>query len=60
MFLKKMNCKKHSVVAKNATTAKDGKTYHVYYYSLDVIISIGYRIKSALSISFSDNYINII
>lgn len=35
----------NSVVAKNETTAKDGKIYQVDYYNLDVIISIGYRIK---------------
>ncbi len=35
-----------AVVAKNATTAADGKTYQVDYYNLDVIISIGYRVKS--------------
>ncbi len=35
-----------SVVAKFATTAKDGKTYQVEYYNLDMIISIGYRVKS--------------
>jgi hypothetical protein len=35
-----------SVVTKNATTAKDGKTYQVLYYNLDVIISVGYRKKS--------------
>ena len=31
-----------SVVAKFATTAKDGKTYQVEYYDLDMIMSIGY------------------
>ena len=37
---------KDSVVANFATTAADGKTYHVDYYNLDVIISVGYRVKS--------------
>ena len=37
---------KSSVVANFATTATDGKTYNVDYYSLDVIISVGYRVKS--------------
>ena len=31
-----------AVVAKFATTATDGKIYHVEYYNLDVIISVGY------------------
>ena len=35
-----------SVVAKFATTATDGKVYNVDYYNLDVIISVGYRVKS--------------
>ena len=35
-----------SVVANFATTAADGKTYKVDYYNLDVIISVGYRVKS--------------
>lgn len=37
---------KNSVVANFATTAADGKTYNVDYYNLDVIISVGYRVKS--------------
>lgn len=40
---------KNSVVAKTATTATDGKTYQVEYYNLDVIISVGYRVKSLLA-----------
>jgi len=43
---------RNSVVAKNATTAKDGKIYQVDYYNLDVIISVGYRIKSARGTQF--------
>ncbi len=35
-----------SVVANFATTAADGKTYRVDYYNLDVVISLGYRVKS--------------
>ena len=41
-----------SVVAKFATTATDGKTYQVEYYNLDVIISVGYRVKSKRGTQF--------
>ena len=41
-----------SVVAKFATTANDGKTYMVEYYNLDVILSVGYRVKSPNGILF--------
>jgi prophage maintenance system killer protein len=41
-----------SVVAKFATTAKDGKSYQVDYFNLDVIISVGYRIKSQRGTQF--------
>ena len=42
----------NSVVAKFATTAKDGKTYQVDYYNLDMIISVGYRFKNKKGIIF--------
>ena len=41
-----------AVVAKFATTAKDGKTYQVEYYNLDMVLSVGYRVKSAKGIEF--------
>ncbi|WP_144327003.1 virulence RhuM family protein, partial [Tepidimonas aquatica] len=37
---------REAVCAKFAHTATDGKTYQVEYYNLDVIISVGYRVKS--------------
>lgn len=37
---------RNSVVANFATTGSDGKRYHVDFYNLDVIISVGYRVKS--------------
>lgn len=43
---------RESVVAKFATTAADGKTYDVDYYNLDVIISVGYRVKSQRGVQF--------
>ena len=42
----------NSVVAKFATTATDGKTYNVEYYNLDMILSVGYRVKSDKGIIF--------
>lgn len=41
-----------TVVANFATTASDGKTYQVDYYNLDVIISVGYRVKSKRGTQF--------
>ena len=41
-----------SVVAKFATTAADGKTYQVEFSNLDVIISVGYRVKSTRGTQF--------
>ena len=43
---------RNSVVANFATTASDGKTYQVDYYNLDVIISVGYRVKSRRGTQF--------
>lgn len=41
-----------SVVANFATTASDGKTYQVEYYNIEMITSIGYRVKSKRGIQF--------
>ena len=42
----------NSVVANFATTASDGKIYDVTFYDLDVIISVGYRVKSKRGVEF--------
>jgi len=42
----------NAVVAKNATTATDGKKYIVDYYNLDLIISVGYRVNSTQATQF--------
>jgi prophage maintenance system killer protein len=41
-----------AVVAKNATTAADGKTYQVEYFNLDAILSVGYRVSSKRGTQF--------
>jgi hypothetical protein len=41
-----------SVVSKFATTAADGKVYQTEHYNLDMIISVGYRVKSQRGIQF--------
>lgn len=41
-----------SVVRNFRTTACDGKVYNVIYYNLDLIISLGYRIKSKIATNF--------
>ena len=41
-----------AVVAKNATTATDGKTYQTAFYNLDMIISVGYRVNSYRGVQF--------
>ena len=40
------------VIAKIATTASDGKIYMVEYYNLDIVLSVGYRVKSKRGILF--------
>lgn len=51
-IFKEKELDKEAVVAKYATTAADGKTYQVDNYNLDVIISVGYRVKSQRGIEF--------
>ena len=41
-----------AVVAENATTAADGKTYRVEYFNLDAILSVGYRVNSKRGTQF--------
>ena len=51
-IFKEGELKKESVWAKFAHTADDGKIYQVDYYNLDVIISVGYRVKSLRGTQF--------
>lgn len=51
VFEEKELCRE-SVVAKIATTGSDNKIYQVDYYNLDVIISVGYRVKSQRGTQF--------
>ena len=43
---------RNSVVRKFRTTATDGKNYNIEHYDLDMIISLGYRIKSSIATNF--------
>lgn len=51
-IFKEGELQKESVWAKYAYTAADGKVYDVDYYNLDVIISVGYRVKSKRGTQF--------
>ena len=51
-IFKEGELKKESVWAKFAYTAADGKDYNVDFYNLDVIISVGYRVKSLRGTQF--------
>lgn len=44
--------RRKAVVAENATTAADGKTYQVEYFNLDAILSVGYRVNSKRGTQF--------
>ena len=45
-IIKELELVESSVIAIFATTALDGKTYNVKYYNLDMILAVGYRVKS--------------
>lgn len=49
---KEKELSKSSVIRKFRTTASDGKTYDTVFYNLDVIISVGYRVKSKRGTQF--------
>ena len=51
-IFKEGELEKNSVWAKFAYTASDGKSYQVDFYNLDVIISVGYRVKSLRGTQF--------
>lgn len=51
-ILKDKELNTRSVCAKMARTAKDGKAYQVQFYSLDVILAVGYRTNSGRAIAF--------
>ena len=55
-IFKEGELEKESVWAKFAYTATDGKVYNVDYYNLDVIISVGYRVKSKRGTQFRIKY----
>lgn len=50
--LKEELSEEKAVVAKFATTAADGKKYMTEHYNLDVVISVGYRVKSKRGVEF--------
>lgn len=51
-IFKENELRQDSVVKESLTTATDGKNYRVKYYNLDVIISVGYRVKSIRGTQF--------
>ena len=59
-IFKQKELDENQVVAKNATTAGDGKTYEVTYYNLDVIISVGFLVHSSRGVIFRRWAINVL
>ena len=51
-IFKEEELEKDSVVKESLTTATDGKRYKILFYNLDVIISVGYRVKSKRGTKF--------
>ena len=51
-FFKDKELRPISVVKESLTTAADGKRYKTNHYNLDVIISVGYRVKSRQGVQF--------
>ena len=51
-IFKEEELSENSVVKEYLTTASDGKNYKIKYYNLDMIISVGYRIKSSIATKF--------
>ncbi len=51
-IFKEAELSENSVIRKFRITARDGKNYSVNYYNLDVIISVGYRVKSKRGTQF--------
>ncbi|MCK9336318.1 MAG: virulence RhuM family protein [Arcobacteraceae bacterium] len=51
-IFKDVELQENSVVKFSLTTAKDGKSYNIKHYNLDMIISIGYRVNSITATKF--------
>lgn len=52
MYLGTGELERESTVAKIATVASNEKTYQIEHFNLDVVISVGYRVKSQLGVQF--------
>ena len=56
-ILRELELDENQVCSKKEHTARDGKTYQVNIYNLDMIIAIGYKVKSTRAISFKNGLI---